>query len=106
MAIRVGLLDLPNELLRHIKSLWHSCDLTSNVCFFQLSARTAACFDGKADGDRYWELLCRANGLGSTCEDKLDLDYMFLLRHSFPVRCARSAVQKPGVRYISARGEQ
>lgn len=71
MGERVGLLDLPNELLRHIKTLWHPFDLTANVCYYLLTDRTAACFDGNAETNKFWELLCRANGLGVTNEDSL-----------------------------------
>lgn len=71
MKKHVRLLDLPNELLRHIKALLGPNDLTANACFYMLCYRTAACFDDQSRGNRFWEVLCRANGLSVTSKDAL-----------------------------------
>ena len=59
---RTGLLDLPNELLLMIKNSLDPHDLVSNVCYYLLCKRTAACYDKHSDAD--WMRLLRANGLG------------------------------------------
>lgn len=63
MAATLNFMDrLPNELIAVIREMYPPTDLVFHVRFYQVSERTAGCYD--AD-DQFWFKLCRVNGLGS-----------------------------------------
>lgn len=88
MSRRTSLLDFPNELLHAVKDMIDPHDLLSNVCYFDLCDRTAACFDG--ENTSFWLRMCRANGLGKRNKDA-ESPSAFRSWKNVALQCARHA---------------
>ncbi|KAH9928758.1 hypothetical protein B0H21DRAFT_837971 [Amylocystis lapponica] len=72
MSRTTSILDLPNELLLHVKKYIPDADLRTHVCYYRTCARFAGLYGDKDAQEPFWKNACRLAGLGLIKDEQED----------------------------------